>query len=66
MLTSSLCGYSDMYILVKGIITITGAGARAILQWENKKNKQVTFKNCTPFTNSINQINNAQVDDADV
>ena len=27
MLKSSLCDYSDTYILVKGTITITGAGA---------------------------------------
>ena len=29
MLKSSLCDYSDAYILVKGKITITGAGADA-------------------------------------
>ena len=29
MLKSSLCDYSDGYILVKGRITITGAGADA-------------------------------------
>ena len=29
MLKSSLCDYSDAYILVKGRITITGAGDNA-------------------------------------
>ena len=29
MLRSSLCDYSDVYILVKGTITIAGAGADA-------------------------------------
>ena len=29
MLKSSLCNYSDAYILIKGIITITEAGADA-------------------------------------
>ena len=29
MLKSSLCDYSDIYILVKGTITIDGAGADA-------------------------------------
>ena len=29
MLKSSLCDYSDSYILVKGTLTITGAGADA-------------------------------------
>ena len=29
MLKSRLCGYSDMYILIKGTATITGAAADA-------------------------------------
>ena len=29
MLRSNLCDYADSYILVKGTITITGAGANA-------------------------------------
>ena len=49
MLKSSLCDYSDAYILVKGTISInttapTGAAA-------NNVNKKVIFKNCAPFTN---------------
>ena len=32
MLKSSLCDYSDAYILVKGTITITGAGADAAVR----------------------------------
>ena len=62
MLKSSLCDYSDAYILVKGIITVnntTAAGADA-----NNTNKKVMFKNCAPFTNCISEINNAQVDNA--
>ena len=48
MLRSSLCDYSDAYILVKGNIAVNntaGAGAAA-----NNTNKKVIFKNCAPFT----------------
>ena len=30
----------------------------------NNTNKKVTFKNCAPFTNCINEINNTQIDNA--
>ena len=59
MLKSSLCDYSDAYILVKGTITvnnIAAAGADA-----NNANKKVMLKNCAPFTNYISEINNTQV-----
>ena len=62
MLRSSLCDYSDGYILVKGTITVddtSAAGAAA-----NNTNKKVIFKNCAPFTNCISEINNTQVDNA--
>ena len=41
MLESSLCNYSDAYILVKGRITITGAGANAA---ERQADKRIIFK----------------------
>ena len=44
MLKSSLCGYSDAYILVKGKITITGAGDGATKQTD-ERGKGVEFKN---------------------
>ena len=53
MLRSSLCGYSDAYILVKGNITVNNtadAGSAA-----NNTNKKVKFKNCSPFTNCISK-----------
>ena len=62
MLRSSLCDYSDAYILVKGNITVnntTADGAAA-----NNTNKKVIFKNCASFTNSINKIN-TQIDNAE-
>ena len=64
MLKSSLCGYSDAYILVKGTIIIAGAGYNAAARQADERDKGVVFKNCAPFTNCINQINNTQVDNA--
>ena len=63
MLRSSLCYYSDAYILVKGNIAVNnnaGAGAAAY-----NISKEVIFKNCSPFTNCISKINNAQIDNAE-
>ena len=64
MLKSNLCDYSDAYILVKGTITITGAGADAAARQADERDKEVVFKNCAPFTNCISEINNTQVDNA--
>ena len=50
MLKSSLCDYSDAYILVKGTITITGAGGDAAARQADERDKGVIFKNCAPFT----------------
>ena len=62
MLKSSLCDYSDAYILVTGKITITGAGADAAARQADERDKVVIFKNCAPFTNCRNEINNTQID----
>ena len=64
MLKSSLCDYSDAYILVKGTITITRAGADAAARQADERDKGVAFKNCAPFTNCISEINNTQIDNA--
>ena len=50
MLRSNLCDYADSYILVKGTITITGAGDDAAARQADERDKGVTFKNCPPFT----------------
>ena len=52
---SSLCDYSDVYILVTENITATGGDA----------NTRVAFKNCAPFTKCITHINDEHVDNAD-
>ena len=62
MLKSSLYDYSDAYILVKGKITITGAGDNAAARQADKRDKVVAFKNCVPFANCISEINNTQID----
>ena len=64
MLKSSSCDYSDAYILVKGKITITGAGADAAASQADERDKGVAFPNCAPFTNCISEINNTQVGNA--
>ena len=62
MLKSSLCDYSDAYILVKGTITVNNTAAQGAAA--NYTNKKVIFKNCAPFTNCISEINNTQIDNA--
>ena len=62
MLKSSLCDYSDAYVLVKGTITVNNTAAQGA--GANNINKKVTFKNCAPFTKYISEINNTQIDNA--
>ena len=51
-LESSLCDYSDAYVLVTGNIAITGGNA----------NTKVAFKNCAPFKEYRTEINETFVD----
>ena len=53
MLKSSLCDYSDAYILVKGTISVNNSAAQGAAV--NNTNKKVIFKNCANNT----QIENA-------
>ena len=62
MLKSSLCDYSDAYILVKGTITANNTAAAGAAA--NNTNKKVIFKGCAPFTNCVSEINNTQIDNA--
>ena len=62
MLKSSLCDYSDVYILVKGTISVTNTAAADAAA--NNTNKKAIFKNCALFTNCISEINNTQIDNA--
>ena len=60
MIRSSLCDYSDAYIVVIGIITLPNTAAASAAVYSTNKN--VLFKNCSPFISCITEINNAQVD----
>ena len=55
VLRSSLCDYSDRYILVSEIITISAAG-------NDDTTRRVIFKKCALFTDCIIEINNTQID----
>ena len=50
---SSLCDYSDAYILVTGNITVAA-----------NNNTDVAFKNCAPFSTCTTKINDVFVDEA--
>ena len=60
MLRSSLCDYSDAYIIVKGTMSIV----KQTVENLNNSNKKLVFKNCAPFTDCLSEINNTQIDDA--
>ena len=55
-LESSLCDYSDAYILVTGNINVTAGNA----------NIKVAFKNCAPFEKCRTEINETFVNKADI
>ena len=55
VIKSSLCDYSDAYILVTGNTTATGVNA----------NTNVALKNCAPFTRCVTHINNKHVETAE-
>ena len=64
---SSLCDYSDAYILVTGNITVTRTIAGDPVQRKQPLNAatQVVFKNCAPFKNCRTEINDIFIDNAD-
>ena len=55
---------SDAYILVKGIITISGTRDDVAARRADDRNKGVIFKNCAPFINCKSEINNTEIDNA--
>ena len=58
MLRSDLCDFSDVYIVVKGTITVTNPD-------NAKRNKAVAFKSNAPFINCISKINGIKIDNAE-
>ena len=65
MLKFILYDYSDACILVKGRVTITGAGPDAAARQTGERDKGVVFKNCASFINCKTEINNAEIDNAE-
>ena len=59
MLRSDLCYLNDVFIVVKGDITLEGDNDA------NKRNKNLAFKNNAPFINCISKINGVKTDDAE-
>ena len=47
MMRSDLCDFSDVYIVVKGTVTVTNLD-------DAERNKTVAFKNNAPFINCKN------------
>ena len=66
MVRSNLCDYADAYILVKGTVTITGAGDYDAAKRLDERNKGGIFKNCAPFTKCISRINGREIDNAKI
>ena len=68
MLRTSLCDFSEAYIILKGkarvIANATGAGAAARDANQNGGNKSFVFKNCAPFTDCITKINSTMIENA--
>ena len=60
---SSLCDYSDPYILayllVKGTISVANNAATAAAA--SNKEKKLIFKNCAQFADWISEIHNKQI-----
>ena len=62
MLKSSLCDYSDAYILVKETIIVNNTAVTPAVA--NNTNKKLIFKNCAPFTICVSEVNSTQVDNS--
>ena len=59
MLRSDLCDFNDLYIVVKGNITLEGHND------VNKRNKNLAFKNNVAFINCISKIDGFKIDNAE-
>ena len=59
ILRSNLCDYSDAYIVVKEIISVSGTNNA------NKRDKKLTFNKNVPFRSCISKVNNTFIDNAE-
>ena len=67
MLRTSLCDFSEAYIVLKGEVRVNAnasAGPPARTEIQNASNKSFVFKNCAPFTNCITKINSTTVENS--
>ena len=55
VIKSSLCDYSDVYILLTGNLTVR----------KGNENTKVAFKNCAPFRKRVTHISDEHVDNTD-
>ena len=60
MLRSDLCDFSDAYIVVKGIGTVSADERN-----RDKMSRQVILKNNAPFISCISKINGVLVENAE-
>ena len=60
MLRSDLCDYSNVYIVVKGKITVEGDDDH-----KKKREKKLSFKNNAPSGSCISKINNTFICNAE-
>ena len=65
MIRSTLCGYSDVYILLSGAIIIDEEGDKDAEKLLDERIKGVKFLNCASFTEYISNIINTQIDNAE-
>ena len=56
----------DVYILVKGTITVIGVAADAAARQADERDKEVIFKNCASFINFKTEVNNTEIDNAKI
>ena len=60
MLRSDLCDFSDAYIVVKGIVTVSADGRD-----RDEMNRQFILKNDALFTSCISKINGVLAENAE-
>ena len=60
MLRSDLCDFSDAYIVVKGVITVS-----ADERYRDEMNRQVILKNNGPFISCISNLNGVLIENAE-
>ena len=58
MLRSDLCDYSDVYVVVKGTVTVVRGNNNAYV-------KKLIFKNTAPLNSCITKVNNTLIDNAE-